>query len=201
MSQALKALNRGPIFRLTHALARRREKRRIESWRCEMNRHSAIDASVLITGNLAALAQVEIGAATEIQHYCRICLGDGADDKPQLKIGERVFLGQGTHLSVMQPMNIGKNTIIGAHSYLLTCNHRFASREIPIRDQGYETAPLIIGEDVWIGANCVILPGVGIGKGAVIAAGSVVNKNVEPYEIWGGVPAKKIKDRPFRFDR
>lgn len=196
MNPIFQALNRGPIFRLTHALARRRELRRIENWRCEANRHALINRSVLVTGNLEALSQIKIGANTEIQRLCRICLGDGKTDHPQLTLGTRVFIGQGTHLSVMQPMNIGDNTLIGANCYLLTNQHRFASREIPIRDQGYDCAPLNIGEDVWIGANCVLMPGVVIGKGAIIGAGSVVNKSVGAYEIWGGVPAKKIKERP-----
>jgi acetyltransferase-like isoleucine patch superfamily enzyme len=196
MNPVFQSLNRGPIFRLTHALARRRERRRIEEWRRAMNRHSAIDCSVLVTGNLAALAQVQIGASTEVQRLCRIHLGDGTADKPQLTVGSRVFIGQCTHLSVMQPMTIGANTIIGANCYLLTNQHRFTSREIPIRDQGYDSAPLAIGEDVWIGANCVIMSGIGIGKGAIIGAGSVVTKDVGAYEIWGGLPARKIKDRP-----
>lgn len=196
MNPILQALNRGPIFRLTHALARRRESQRVETWRREANRHSTIDPSVLVTGNLAALAQIRIGHGTEIQRLCRICLGDAPADRPELEIGARVFLGQGTQLSVMQPMRVGNHVIIGANSYLLTCQHRFASRELPIRDQGYTTAPLTIGDDVWIGANCVIMPGIEIGRGAIIAAGSVVNKTVGAFEIWGGVPAKKIKDRP-----
>lgn len=196
MNPVFQTLNRGPIFRLTHALAQRRERRRIEDWRRAANRDSAIDPSVLVTGNLAALAQVPIGSGTEIQRLCRIHLGDGATDKPQLNIGERVFIGQGTHLSVMQPLTIGNNTIIGANSYLLTNQHRFTSRVISIRDQGYDCAPLTIGEDVWIGANCVIMPGLTIGRGAIIGAGSVVNKSVGEFEIWGGLPARKIKDRP-----
>jgi acetyltransferase-like isoleucine patch superfamily enzyme len=55
--------------------------------------------------------------------------------------------------------------------------------------------PIIIGNDVWIGANAVILKGVEIGDGAVVAAGAVVNKPIAAYEIWGGVPAKKIGQR------
>lgn len=196
MNPILQALNRGPIFRFTHAWARRRDLRRVEDWRWKANRQAAIDFSVLITGNLQALAQIQIGAGTEIQRLCRIALGAGATDKPQLNLGERVFIGQCTHLSVMQPLTIGRNTIIGANCYLLTNQHRFQSRELPIRDQGYDTAPLTIGEDVWIGANCIIMPGVVIGKGAIIGAGSVVNKSVGAYEIWAGLPAKKIKDRP-----
>jgi acetyltransferase-like isoleucine patch superfamily enzyme len=196
MNSIFQTLNRGPIFRLTHALARQREFRRIKGWRGAVNCHSFVDPTVLVTGNLGALSQIQIGAGTEIQRLCRICLGDGKSDKPQLTLGTRVFIGQGAHLSVMQPMSIGRHTLIGANCYLLTNQHRFQSREIPIRDQGYDSKPLTIGEDVWIGANCVIMPGIVIGKGAIIGAGSVVNKNVGAYEIWAGLPAKKIKDRP-----
>jgi len=196
MNPIFQALNRGPIFRFTHALARRREQRRIAVWRSAVNRHAAIDSSVLVTGNLAALSGIQIGAGAEIQRLCRISLGDGKTDRPQLTLGSRVFIGQCTHLSVMQPLVIGSHTLIGANCYLLTNQHRFQSREMPIREQGYDCAPLSIGEDVWIGANCVLMPGIVIGKGAIIGAGSVVNKNVGAYEIWAGLPAKKIKDRP-----
>ena len=57
-------------------------------------------------------------------------------------------------------------------------------------------APIIIGDDVWLGVNVVILKGVNIGRGAIVAAGSVVTKSIAPYEIWGGMPAKKMSDRP-----
>ena len=60
---------------------------------------------------------------------------------------------------------------------------------------GHEKKKVVIGDDVWIGANAVILPGVTIGEGSVIAAGSIVNKDVEPFSIVGGVPAKVIKMR------
>jgi acetyltransferase-like isoleucine patch superfamily enzyme len=94
------------------------------------------------------------------------------------------------------PITIGDNTLIGAYSYIVSANHRFESRAAPIRDQGYRGAPIEIGEDVWIGTHVVILPGVRIGKGAIIGAGSLVNRNIPEYEIWGGVPARFIKKRP-----
>jgi acetyltransferase-like isoleucine patch superfamily enzyme len=62
------------------------------------------------------------------------------------------------------------------------------------KQEGFE-APITIEDDVWIGVNAVILKGVTIGKGAIIGAGAVVTKFVPPYEIWGGIPAKKIGQR------
>ena len=65
----------------------------------------------------------------------------------------------------------------------------------PIRFQAFESGPVIIEDDVWLGANVVVLPNVKIGKGAIIGANAVVTKNVAPYSIMGGVPAKFIKYR------
>jgi acetyltransferase-like isoleucine patch superfamily enzyme len=196
MHKLLKALNRGPIFRLTHALNERRKRRLFDRWRRFDNAGSCIDLDVSITGNLQALSWIKIGRGTEIQRNCLIHISEDDSLQPRLTIGSRVFIGQGTHLSVMHPMTIGDNTIIGANSYLLTNNHRFASRDIPIRDQGYDCKSLMMGEDVWIGTNCVLMPGIEVGKGAVIGAGGVVTKNIGEYEIWAGIPAKKIGIRP-----
>jgi acetyltransferase-like isoleucine patch superfamily enzyme len=90
---------------------------------------------------------------------------------------------------------IGKDTIIGPNVVLHTGNHVFNRRDLPIRKQGHSFAPIHIGEDVWIAANVTILKGVKVGNGAVIAAGSVVTKDVEPMCIVAGVPAIKVGDR------
>jgi acetyltransferase-like isoleucine patch superfamily enzyme len=65
-----------------------------------------------------------------------------------------------------------------------------------IKDQGYTLGPVKIGAGAWLGTQVIILPNVTIGEGAIIGAGSVVTKSVGAYEIWGGVPARKIGDRP-----
>ena len=74
-------------------------------------------------------------------------------------------------------------------------SHAYDTREIPIIDQGYYDAPIVVEDDVWIGFGAIILAGVTIGRGAIIGAGSVVNKDVPPYAIVGGVPAKVLKMR------
>ena len=116
--------------------------------------------------------------------------------QPTLEFGKRVYVGRHTFLCSFAPITIGDNTIIGAYSYIISANHRYDSRAIPIRDQGYTGAPIHIGEDVWIGTHVVILPGVRIGRGAIIAAGSLVNCDIPEYEIWGGMPVRFIKSRP-----
>ena len=92
-------------------------------------------------------------------------------------------------------IQFGDNVLIGPNVVFRTANHKTDQVEILIRLQGNEYGDIIVGNNVWIGSNCVILMGVTIGDGAVIAAGSIVNKNVLPFDVVGGVPAKKIKSR------
>lgn len=85
---------------------------------------------------------------------------------------------------------------MGPDVVIMTTAHAFENSEIPIRLQGaLPINPIIIEDDVWIGTRVVILPGVKIGKGSVIGANSLVTKDVEPYSIMGGIPAKYIRKR------
>lgn len=99
--------------------------------------------------------------------------------------------GKSKHGSI----TIGNYVHTGANVVILGFNHGFYTREIPTKKQDYMDAPVVIEDDVWIGTGVVILPGVTIGKGAIIASSAVVNKDVPPYSIVGGVPAKVIKER------
>lgn len=90
---------------------------------------------------------------------------------------------------------IGNNVLIGPNVVLRSSNHAFESLETPVIDQGMKDGQIIIGDDVWIGSNAVILPNCKIGKGAIVAAGAVVTRNVDSYTVVGGVPAKLIKKR------
>ena len=90
---------------------------------------------------------------------------------------------------------IGNNVLIGPNVVLRSSNHSFESIEKPVIDQGMKDGEIIINDDVWIGSNAVILPNCRIGKGAIVAAGAVVTRNVDSYTVVGGVPAKLIKKR------
>lgn len=90
---------------------------------------------------------------------------------------------------------IGDNVIMGPDVKIYSRNHVFTSLDSPIQDQGKEYYKTIIGNDVWIAANVVIIAGVKVGNHCIIAAGSVVTKDVQNYAIVGGVPAKIIKYR------
>jgi len=95
----------------------------------------------------------------------------------------------------MQQVTIGADCMLAPGVYILDVDHKFESRERPIRDQGYRTSAVKIGDDVWIGAGVFILKGVTIGNGAIIAANSVVIQDVPPFTIFGGSPARKLRDR------
>ena len=90
---------------------------------------------------------------------------------------------------------IGDDCAVGPNCVLRAANHTFDDPTIPFRKQGHTYGEIIIEDDVWIASNCVITANTKIGKGSVVAAGSVVTKDVEPYSVVGGVPAKLIKKR------
>lgn len=112
-----------------------------------------------------------------------------------LKIGNNSSIGTYNYIGCSGFIDIGNNVMMGPRVGLFAENHNFERTDIPMQEQGVERKFITIADDCWIGANSVILSGVTIGKGSIIAAGSVVTKNVDPYSIMAGVPAKLIKKR------
>jgi acetyltransferase-like isoleucine patch superfamily enzyme len=111
-------------------------------------------------------------------------------------IGDNVLISRQVEImAISEPIIIGNNCLIAHSVSILAANHRYDNPSKPINSQGMTCAPIIIGDDVWIGCKATILAGVTIGKGAVVGAGSVVTKDVPSYAIVGGVPAKIIKKR------
>lgn len=112
-----------------------------------------------------------------------------------LRIGDQVDLALGVLISTGGGVEIGDRTLIGYRTQILSTNHRVPPAGQPILGSGHERKEIVIGKDVWIGGNCMILAGVRIGDGSVIAAGSVVTRDVPSNAIVGGVPARVIKYR------
>lgn len=113
-----------------------------------------------------------------------------------IKIGDYSFFGRGTKLyAYNEKIVIGSNCLIADSVKIVTRNHLYSDVNNFINKQGYTNSPITIGDDVWIGFDCTILPGVNIGNGAIVAAGSVVTKNIPAMKIYGGIPAKLIKER------
>lgn len=114
-----------------------------------------------------------------------------------IEIGDNL----GTNVNIMinadagGRIKIGNNVLIGPNVVIRATNHRFSDLNVPMKQQGHEAGIIIIEDDVWLGANVVVVPNVRIGKGSIVGAGAVVTKDVEPYTIVGGVPAKMIGKR------
>jgi len=116
------------------------------------------------------------------------------DDASRLVIGEYVFIGRGTEFDVMERVVVGDHVLIAPGCFITDHNHG-TEPGIRIDQQSCEAKPVVIGRDVWLGTRVVVLAGVTIGDGAVVAAGSVVTKDVPPMAIVGGVPARLLKYR------
>lgn len=136
---------------------------------------------------------ITIGNDFSINRYSMLLAGinDG-----ELFIGNNCYIGCFCIISSHRgTVRIGNNVMLANGVLLEPANHRFDDLTKPMRLQGHNVGRIIIEDDVWIGDNCVILKDVKIGRGSVIGAGSVVTKDVEPYSVVGGVPAKLIKKR------
>lgn len=111
-----------------------------------------------------------------------------------LSIGDYTFIGRGTEIEVAKEVKIGKHCLIAPGVFVTDHNHDTTIGN-PMFQQPCIKAPVCIGDDVWIGANAVILPGVKISSGAIVAAGAVVTKDVPRNTIVAGVPAKALGTR------
>lgn len=128
----------------------------------------------------------ELGDRSLIESFSTINNGVG-----DVFIGHKSLIGIGC--TVIGPVVIGNNVILAQNIVVSGLNHGYEIIDIPPCDQKTVTNLITINDDVWIGANCVVTAGVTIGKHAVIGAGSVVTKNVPPYSVSVGNPAKVVK--------
>ena len=121
---------------------------------------------------------------------------------PNVRIIGKFEMGEGSSIAQNCSISgesvgvfIGKNVMIAPNVVIVAFNHGYEQTDLPMVKQIISEASVIIEDDVWIASNCTIGKGVRIGKGSIIAANSFVNKDVPPYSIVGGVPAKVIKMR------
>ncbi len=111
------------------------------------------------------------------------------------KIGDNSNIGAYSYMGAAGGIRIGSSVMMGPRVSILAEQHNFNAIDIPMKEQGTSRKGIVIEDDVWLGGNCVILDGVTVGRGAVVAAGAVVNKDVPQFAVVGGVPAKVLKLR------
>lgn len=129
------------------------------------------------------------GDNANIYPYCSFVTAGG-----YINIGDDFIIQSFVLLDGIGGIEIGNQVMLGTHVQVYSSNHEM-KREKPIRFQSLELRRTVIGNDVWVGGNAVILGGVTIGDGAVIGAGAIVTKDVPPYAIMGGNPARLIRYR------
>ena len=117
----------------------------------------------------------------------------GALISPFINIGNNCLIGENCH--VRGDVTLGDDVMLAQHVSLISFQHNFYRSDVPIRLQGETFSKIVIGNDVWIGLNAIILAGVSIGDHAIVAAGAVVSKPVPNWAIVGGVPSEIIKFR------
>lgn len=140
--------------------------------------------------DLPPFCRFALGRYSVVEDFC--CLNNAVGD---LMVGDHSRIGLGN--TIIGPVRIGNHVHLGQNVVVTGLNHNFEDVNAPIDEQGVRTAPIVIEDDVWIGASAVVLAGVTIGVHSVVAAGSVVNQSIPPYSVCAGVPARVVKQYDF----
>ena len=156
----------------------------VNPFKLRMGRGSRIRCNVRI--DVFPYNNFYIGERSIVEDFTVINNGVG-----EVLIGDNTIVGIGN--VVIGPVEIGNNVMLAQNIVVSALNHNYSNIDISPKEQGVDCRRIIIADNVWIGANSVITPGVSIGKHAVIGAGSVVTKNVPAYSVVVGSPAKVIK--------
>lgn len=134
------------------------------------------------------LNRIKIGKKCSIHNGVRIVV----DKCGSLDIGNNTLISSNVNLNCCNgSICIGNNIMIAANTYIINNDHNIYE-ELSVRKSGHIIKDVVIEDNVWIGANCVVLKGVVIGEGAIIGAGSIVNKDIKPYSINVGNPCRRI---------
>ena len=132
-----------------------------------------------------------IGEESTIEDFSAINNGVG-----DVIIGDRTRIGLSN--TIIGPVKVGNDVRLAQNIVLSGLNHNYAKINNPIHEQGVSTKPIVIEDESWIGANAVVLPGVTLGKHSIVAAGSVVTKDIPNYSIAAGNPARVLKQYNFK---
>jgi len=130
------------------------------------------------------------------RHGRCVMIWDGVQiERPALlRLGDHVSINRGSLIHAGGGIEVGSHVLIGPGVILYSQNHRYRCPGVPFDSQGYDYAPVKIGDNVWIAANAIVLPGVTIGDNVVVAAGAVVTKDVVAGSVVAGNPARPIRE-------
>lgn len=169
-------------------------------FRCKVGRDVQLDGMPFIYGD----GEVVVGDEVRIGNRNGWIVGLKVFPDARLEIGDHTTIGYLNLFSVAKSIQIGRHCVFAGEVRILDNNSHsldFERRRINAPLEPSEVAPVVIEDDVWIGANCTVLKGVTIGRGAVIATGAVVTRSIPPYTVAAGNPAKVIKQIEPHFSR
>jgi len=156
---------------------------------------------------LHGLRLAHFSSYSHVRQLGHLRRGPGVTFAPNVSFrnAERIVIGEGTHIGefcVVWAGNSSGRIVFGrkcllAPGVVLTASNYGIERGTPVMDQPKQEGDIMLGDDVWLGANVVVTAGVTIGEGAVVGAGAVVTRDLPPYSIAGGVPARVIGERPY----
>jgi acetyltransferase-like isoleucine patch superfamily enzyme len=134
--------------------------------------------------------RLEIGAGALLEPHVWIT----APDRARVRIGAGTFLNLGVMVAALELVEIGEHCMLANGCFVSDADHRFEDPRVPVTWQGFQTrGPTRIGDNCWLGANVVVTSGVSIGERCVIGANSVVTRDVEPFSIVAGAPARLLR--------
>jgi acetyltransferase-like isoleucine patch superfamily enzyme len=193
--QAIRGLIRSCLFSKRNGLVFIGKKVRLKSsWHISAGKSLIIEdyccINALCKDGISFGHNVSIGRNTDIE-----CTGVIRELGNGLIIGNHVGFSPHCFIGVRGNVTIGDNTIFGPYVSIHAENHVFKNTDIPIRCQGATRTGIAIGSDCWIGAKAIILDGVEIGNGVIVAAGAVVTKSVPDFAVVAGIPATIVKYR------
>lgn len=157
----------------------------------KLGKHCRIEKGVIINQFLWRENRLQV----ILEGYNTICHHVDIQGSGTIIFGERSFCGAYSIFGVNESITIGSDVMIAQTATIRDTDHAFQRTNRPMLEQGIVTSPVVIEDDVWIGHGATILKGVRIGRGSIVAAGAVVTKDVPPFSIVGGIPAKIIKSR------
>ena len=142
--------------------------------------------------------QVSVGAQCLLEHGIYFKFDGPWRPGPSILIADGTFIGVGCEFNIQNNILIGSHCRIASGCRFFDHDHETSTRNLPTvaTSENSRVSPIILNEAVWLGAGVVVLRGVTIGRGAIVGAGAVVTKSIGEFEIWAGVPARKIGIRP-----